>query len=134
MIGEQTNRDGTMRKLQMLFPNERGRPLSYHNFYHRIWQPLLLAAGIADPTGEMDAKGNPVLAPRYAPNVMRHFTASLWIEQGVNPKRLQKRMGHASIQTTMNTYGHLFRNAERDQEEAAAAEAAVLGLAKPKEN
>jgi hypothetical protein len=66
-IGEQTNRDGTTRKLQMFLPNERGRPLSYHNFYHRIWQPLLIAAGIADPTGETDAKGHPILAPRYAP-------------------------------------------------------------------
>ena len=128
MIGEQTDRDGVTRKLQMLFPNETGRPLSYHNFYHRIWQPLLLAAGIADE--EEGGDGEPIMVPRYPPNVMRHFAASLWIEQGVNAKRLQHRMGHASIQTTMNTYGHLFRNAERDQEEAAAAETAVLSLTK----
>lgn len=127
-IGEQTERDGTKRKLQMLFPNENGRPYSYHNFYHRIWGPLLIAAGIADESEGEDGKS--VMTPRYPPNVMRHFAASLWIEQGINAKRLQKRMGHASIQTTMNTYGHLFRNAERDQEEAAAAETAVLSLTK----
>ena len=122
--GEQIEKDGTTRKLQMLFPNEAGRPYAYHNFYHRIWGPLLIAAGIVNEAGE----------PKYPPNVMRHFAASLWIEQGVNMKRLQKRMGHASIQTTMNIYGHLFRNADRDQEEAAAAETAVLSLTRKDES
>ena len=124
--GEQVERDGTKRTLHMLFPNEVSKPVSYHNFYHRIWGPLLIAAGVT--VNGKDERGEPVAAPKYPPNVMRHFAASLWIEQGVNMKRLQKRMGHASIQTTMNTYGHLFRNADRDQEEAAAAEMAVLSL------
>jgi integrase len=124
--GEQVERDGSKRTLQTLFPNEVSKPVSYHNFYHRIWGPLLIAAGIT--IEGKNEKGEPTQFPKYPPNVMRHFAASLWIEQGVNMKRLQKRMGHASIQTTMNTYGHLFRNADRDQEEAAAAETVVLSL------
>jgi integrase len=28
--------------------------------------------------------------------------------QGAHPKAIQARLGHASITTTLNTYGHLF--------------------------
>lgn len=30
------------------------------------------------------------------------------IEQGAHPKSIQERMGHASITTTLDRYGHLF--------------------------
>ncbi|NYJ37481.1 tyrosine-type recombinase/integrase [Nocardiopsis aegyptia] len=39
---------------------------------------------------------------------LRHFYASALIAAGVNPKAIQRRMGHASITETFDTYGHLF--------------------------
>ena len=39
---------------------------------------------------------------------LRHTCASLLIAQGAHPKIIQERLGHASITTTMNRYGHLF--------------------------
>jgi site-specific recombinase XerC len=39
---------------------------------------------------------------------LRHTCASLLIAQGAHPKVIQERLGHASITTTMNRYGHLF--------------------------
>lgn len=42
---------------------------------------------------------------------LRHTHASLLIEAGVHPKAIQVRMGHASITTTLNTYGHLMPSA-----------------------
>jgi integrase len=39
---------------------------------------------------------------------IRHTHASLLIQQRVNPKVIQERLGHASIQTTFDTYGHLY--------------------------
>ena len=45
---------------------------------------------------------------------MRHAAASLFIEQGWNPKKIQTLLGHASITMTMDVYGHLFENAEQD--------------------
>lgn len=36
----------------------------------------------------------------------RHTHASLLIHGGVHPKAIQARLGHASITTTLNTYGH----------------------------
>jgi integrase len=34
---------------------------------------------------------------RYGLHALRHACASLWIEQGHNPKQIQKLMGHSSI-------------------------------------
>ena len=34
------------------------------------------------------------------------------IAEGANPKEIQEWVGHASIEETMDTYGHLFPNAK----------------------
>ena len=39
---------------------------------------------------------------------LRHTHAALLIAQGEHPKVIQERLGHASIKTTLDTYGHLF--------------------------
>jgi integrase len=41
-------------------------------------------------------------------HVLRHTHAALLIAQGEHPKVIQERLGHASIKTTLDTYGHLF--------------------------
>jgi integrase len=38
---------------------------------------------------------------------LRHTAAALAIAQGAHPKAIQARLGHASITTTLNLYGHL---------------------------
>jgi integrase len=38
---------------------------------------------------------------------LRHTYAALMLAAGVSPKYLQEQMGHASIQTTLDLYGHL---------------------------
>jgi integrase len=37
----------------------------------------------------------------------RHTHASLMLKQGVHPKVVQERLGHASIQVTLDTYSHV---------------------------
>jgi integrase len=59
-------------------------------------------------------------------HAFRHAAASLWIEQGINPKRVQALMGHSSIQMTFDTYGHLFDLADEDAQDAAAIERALF--------
>jgi integrase len=39
---------------------------------------------------------------------LRHFAVSLWIEARLAPKTVQTFAGHASLQVTMDRYGHLF--------------------------
>ena len=47
----------------------------------------------------------------------RHSHASLMLKQGVHPKIVQERLGHASIQITLDTYSHVAPGLQ----EAAAA-------------
>ena len=47
----------------------------------------------------------------------RHIHASLMLKQSVHPKIVQERLGHASIQITLDTYSHVAPGLQ----EAAAA-------------
>jgi integrase len=64
--------------------------------------------------------------PRYTFHSLRHAAASLFIEQGWSPKKVQTVMGHASIQVTFDTYGHLWTNTEDDAKAMAQIEARLL--------
>ena len=41
------------------------------------------------------------------PHLLRHSHATELLRSGMNVAYVQKRLGHASIQTTINTYCHL---------------------------
>ena len=47
---------------------------------------------------------------------LRHTAATLMLQQGINPKVVQERLGHADISLTLNTYSHVLPSM---QEEAA---------------
>jgi integrase len=54
---------------------------------------------------------------------VRHYFASLLIADGGDVKVVQARLRHASAKTTLDTYGHLWRDAN---ESTRAAVSAVL--------
>ena len=58
----------------------------------RRFKPLIAQAGIKP----------------FSWHALRHFAVSTWIEQTMTPKQVQTFAGHASLQTTMDRYGHLF--------------------------
>lgn len=66
-------------------------------------------------------KGKKVKVPKYKPYDLRHFYASMLIDQRVNLKRIQTLMGHRSIETTLNVYGHLIERAETASETRISA-------------
>jgi integrase len=124
--------------LRLVFPNGVGKVESYSNLVERGFQPIQLAAGISDrrqatnpTTGEpaVDTAGKPVLVEvaKYGMHALRHACASLWIENGYNPKQIQKLMGHSSIKVTFDVYGHLFADPEADQRAAESVQARLLG-------
>jgi integrase len=76
-----------------------------------------VAAGISD---------NPS-RPKYAMHSLRHAAASLFIEQGFTPKRVQALMGHSTIQMTFDVYGHLFPAPEDDQVAMRQMQARLIG-------
>lgn len=45
---------------------------------------------------------------------IRHSHAAALIQMNVAPKLLQERLGHERIQTTLDTYGHLYPNAQAE--------------------
>ena len=60
--------------------------------------------------------------PKYSPHDFRHFAASILIDEGFPVKKIQEIMGHAKISMTMDVYGHLFKDNEKDHERLAALE------------
>ena len=43
---------------------------------------------------------------------LRHFYVSALIAANLNPKVIQARLGHVTVAETMDTYGHLFQDAD----------------------
>ena len=52
---------------------------------------------------------------------LRHYLASLLIASGADIKTVQARMRHASASTTLDTYGHLWPDADESTRTAIGA-------------
>lgn len=101
----------------LLFPNGAGKVESHANHYNRLWILLLIRAGLI-------AEGD---TPPFGMHSLRHAGVSLWIKNGSTPKQVQRWAGHASIQTTWDIYGHLWRELQDEQAAANASERLLLG-------
>jgi integrase len=107
--------------LGLLFPNSDGGVRLHSNLLNREYWPVQLAAGLAKGTGKVDGEGRAIVRALYDFHSLRHFAASAWIKQRVDLKRLTTWLGHASVQTTLDVYGHLIRDEQGDAAIAAAA-------------
>ena len=76
-----------------MFVRPDGTWLRRTGFRRAEWKPAVAAAGLDRALRFHD---------------LRHTAAGLLIAQGAHPKEIQARLGHASITTTLNTYGHLW--------------------------
>jgi integrase len=74
----------------LVFASRWGGPLSRRRFRARVWAPAVAEAGITP-------------APTF--HALRHSHTAQLVSQGVHPKVIQARLGHASITTTLNVYG-----------------------------
>ena len=77
------------------------------------------------------ARSRAGLSDRFRIHDLRHTAASLMIQAGYPPKMLQEIMGHASITTTLDLYGHLYpgemdRYADRLDQAATNGDAAKM--------
>ena len=109
-------------ELDLVFPGPRGCVQTRFVIVDQGFNPAQLAAGVSP----MRARRNTGACTR-----LRHFYASWCINRRVDGglelplKVVQARLGHASIQMTADTYGHLFPRGD-DGSELAAAERAFL--------
>ena len=79
----------------------------------------------------LPARARAGLSARFRIHDLRHTAASLMIQAGYPPKMLQEIMGHASITTTLDLYGHLYpgdmdRYADRLDSAAGATDPARI--------
>lgn len=109
----------------LVFPSIALKVMTLRYMSLKILGDVQVAAGTSDPVDPNDEKKG--VRARYSMHDFRHAAASLWIEQRVNPKRVQRWMGHSSIQVTFDTYGHLFDQADQDAAVAEAIEREVFG-------
>ena len=76
----------------LVFTGRDGSPLRHNLFYARHFKPAVRSAG---------------LPPALRFHDLRHTCAALLIAQGAHPKAIMERLGHSSIQVTLDRYGHL---------------------------
>lgn len=107
--------------LGLAFPNGKGRIETHSNLLQRLFGPLQVRANVT----ELDGEGLPTW--RFGFHALRHAAASMWIERGTDPKRVQTWLGHASIQLTFDTYGHLFEAIASDASVASAIASELIG-------
>lgn len=84
------NIGSTLTDNSLVFCHEDGSPLLPNSISH-AWTKLANRAGL---------KGIRL-------HDARHTHASLMLKQGIHPKIVQERLGHASIQVTLDTYSHV---------------------------
>jgi integrase len=89
----------------LIFPNEEGNHTSHDNLVKRCVNPL---CGGLDAAHRLDPTRVSPPPRRFNWHALRHFAVSTWIEAGFAPKTVQTFAGHASLQVTMDRYGHLF--------------------------
>jgi integrase len=93
----------------LVITGPNGGRLRRSNFRKRVWDAAVTAS-VGKPCTFRD---------------LRHSHAALLIREGMHAKVIQERMGHASIRTTLDTYGHLFPGL--DEAAAAALDGSVRG-------
>lgn len=100
-------------KFDLVFPTAGGRWQETDNWRKRGFYAACHEAGLVD---EVEIGGRMVCRPRFSPYDLRHFYASMLIENRVNLKKIQALMGHEDIKTTLNVYGHLLDAKETQNE------------------
>jgi integrase len=81
-----------------VFCNSRGGPLRRSHFHRNEFKPLLKRAEL----------------PAIRFHDLRHTSATLLLAQGVHPKVVQERLGHAQISLTLDTYSHVLPSMQAD--------------------
>jgi integrase len=78
--------------------------------------PWIIERAIRDVRAQIDG-----LPDGFSFHDLRHYLASLLIASGADIKTVQARMRHATARTTLDTYGHLWPDADASTRTAIGA-------------
>jgi integrase len=112
---------------ELVFETVRGGgTIESHGNMLRSLKPVMRAAGLVTKGGKS----------RYALHAFRHYFASWCISpkerggRGLSPKVVQGGwLGHSTIAMTLDVYGHLFREIDKDEVSASTKSVLSLGAA-----
>lgn len=113
----------------LVFTNRQGGPIRQSSFHDNPWTPAVRALA-GDTAVKHLTGGRPRVewvkgdGKRPRPHDLRHTYASWAIAAGQPMAVIQRSMGHESITTTIDTYGHL----ERAQYQALARATSPLAV------
>lgn len=85
----------------LVFPSEVGTPLNPSRVT-RVFKRVLKRAGIRESIRLYD---------------LRHTTATLLLQAGVNPKIVSERLGHSTAMLTLDVYSHVLPNMQQGASE-----------------
>ncbi|MBK5267645.1 MAG: tyrosine-type recombinase/integrase, partial [Acidimicrobiia bacterium] len=82
---------------RLIFTAPEGGPIRRNTFRSRFWLPAVT-----------DSVGQPM---RF--HDLRHSHVALLIAQGAHPAVIASRLGHTSVKTVLDAYGHLYEGLDR---------------------
>lgn len=112
---------------ELVFVNQRGERIDRHTMYGN-WLTWIDDTK-KGPPGEGRVPRLPVIGKRPRIHDLRHSHASWMLARGFNLHSLAQRLGHESIQTTSDTYGHLLPEAQIQA--VRAANLALVAIPEP---
>ncbi|HUP16380.1 MAG TPA: tyrosine-type recombinase/integrase [Acidimicrobiia bacterium] len=82
---------------ELLFTAPMGGMVSPNRWRQRVWKPAAMALGLDDVTF----------------HALRHSQGALLVQQGEHPLVVARRLGHTSVRTVLDIYGHLFEGIDQ---------------------
>ncbi len=82
----------------LVFATAEGSPLMHQNLMRRHFKPILKLAGLSESFRMYD---------------LRHSCATLLLAAEENPKVVSERLGHATINLTLDTYSHVLPSMQK---------------------
>ncbi|ENQ3079536.1 site-specific integrase [Bacillus multifaciens] len=96
-ISGEREENSSYKNLDLVVCTEFGTPTHKSNI-RRVFKSIIKKADI----------------PKIRFHDMRHTHATLLLLQGVNPKIVSERLGHADVRITLDTYSHLLPSMQKD--------------------
>jgi len=101
-----------------VFTAREGGPIRHRNFYRRHFRPAVLSART---TAVEDDRDDEAIPEGLRFHDLRHTCAALLIANGRHLEEVKDHLGHGSIRTTSDRYGHLFPSARKALAESLEA-------------
>lgn len=98
----------------LVFTNSRGRPWIQHTFLRETWPRIVADAGLVELELRKGKPPRMLGERRPTPHWLRHMHVAVLGAAGVPIQEIQRRIGHESIQTTINVYGGMIGDMSSD--------------------